>query len=91
MDVPSKMDDSISSDGSVTSEPNEASGVDDDYNNAVSEIRNVTRGDDLGVFLLRMVVKVTMMAIAIALTAVTYTQLKRWETNEYLSTVGFAL
>jgi hypothetical protein len=84
----SKSDDSISSDGSVTSEPNDAPVVDNDYNNANSEVRNVTRGDDRGVFLLRMVVKITMIAIAIALTAVTYAQLKRWETEEYRSAVS---
>jgi anti-sigma-K factor RskA len=81
--------DSHDDDGSETSDPpNNSLSVNNDYNKAKSNLRNVTKGYDQGVLLWRTVVKVTMIAIAIALTVVTYVQLKRSETNKYRSAVS---
>ena len=89
MDFRSKHDHSDSSDGSDTSDPQGAPSVDNDYNNARAEVRNATKGIDRGVLLWRLVVKVTMIVVAITLTALTYVQLKHAETNEFLVAVSF--
>jgi hypothetical protein len=87
MEFPSD-DNSDSSDGSDTSGRNDLPSGENDYTSAKSEVRNATRGDDRGVFLWRLVVKITMIVIAITLTVATYSALKQTETNEFLSAVS---
>ena len=87
MDAP-VHDGSESSDGSDSNDRNDLPNVGTDYTNAKQEVRNATRVDDRGVFLWRLVVKIVMIVIAITLTAITYVQLKRSETNEFLAAVS---
>jgi hypothetical protein len=90
MEFPSN-DNSDSSDGSDTSGRNDLPSGENDYTNAKSEVRNATKGDDRGVFLWRLIVKITMIVIGITLTVATYTSLKQSEMNEFLSAVSMEI
>ena len=81
-------DNSVSSDGSGTSDQNDLPIDSNDYTNAKAEVRIAIKGDDRGVFLWQLVVKIIMIVIAIALTVATYVQLKQAETNEFLTAVS---
>jgi hypothetical protein len=77
-------------DGSVSNESEDddnggTSVVDSDTNlkDANAEVRLALRGDDRSVLLWRITLKITMIIVAILLTAATYVQLSRTESNDF--------
>ena len=89
LSIGNNMDKSTSSDGSDTSDHDANPSINNDYSNANTEVRRAMKGEDRLVFWSRLLVKVTKIIVAISLTAATYRQLKKAETNEFLAAVSF--
>lgn len=88
MAFPTDNDISERSDGADSIDQSVPASVGNDYTNAKAEVRTATKGDDRGIFLLRLVVKVTMIAIAIAITTIVYITSKESEKNGFINTVS---
>ena len=82
------MDASESSDGSEMSSRDVNSCMDNEYSNATAEIRRSTKGEDRSVFWSSLVVKVTKIVVAIALTVLIYWILKSAESIHFHAAVS---
>lgn len=82
------MDASESSDGSEMSSRDVNSCMDNEYSNATAEIRRSIKGEDRSVFLSSLVVKVTKIVVAIALTVLIYWILKSAESIHFHAAVS---